>query len=277
MAADAPLVVITGPTASGKTSLAVELALQYGGEIICADSRTVFRGMDIGTAKPTLEERAAVPHWGLDIVDPGERFTAADFARYARDKIEEIRARGNIPFLVGGTGLYVDAVLFGFTFGPDADEAVRAGLEEMTIGQLVEYCQKNNINLPENSANKRQLVRAIERKDVNHKRNDFVVENTIVVAIATEKNVLRTRIAKRVEQLLADGVVKEAIILGKKYGWQNEAMTGNIYRFIHEHIQGTLSQAELAKRQLTWMRRNPHIMWANVKEAREYIVRKLDI
>ena len=106
MAAVMPLVVIVGPTASGKSTLAIELAEQYGGEIICADSRTIYTGMDIGTAKPSAEDQARVPHWGLDLVQPGEPFSAADFKVYAEQKIADIRSRGRIPFLVGGTGLY---------------------------------------------------------------------------------------------------------------------------------------------------------------------------
>src|SRR5215216_6778680 len=111
-----PLITIVGPTASGKTSLAVELAEQFGGEIICADSRTVYRGMDIGTAKPSKADQKRVPHWGIDLVDPDQKFSAADFKVYANQKIKEIRARGHIPFLVGGTGLYVDAVIFDYQF-----------------------------------------------------------------------------------------------------------------------------------------------------------------
>ena len=107
-----PLVVIVGPTASGKTALAIELAEQHNGEIICADSRTVYKYMDVGTAKPNQVEQARVPHWGIDLIEPGDYFSAADFKNYAVQKIEEIRGRGHIPFLTGGTGLYIDAVLF---------------------------------------------------------------------------------------------------------------------------------------------------------------------
>ena len=130
--AAAPLVVVVGPTASGKSALAIELAEQFNGEIICADSRTVYKYMDIGTTKPSLEDRARVPHFGLDLVEPGERFTAADFQEYANEKITEIRQRGHIPFLVGGTGLYVDGVVFDYEFLP-ADEALRAKLEKLTL------------------------------------------------------------------------------------------------------------------------------------------------
>lgn len=281
-----PLVVIVGPTASGKTALAVKLAERYGGEVICADSRTVYRGMDIGTAKPTAAEQTVVPHWGLDLVEPGERFTVADFKEYASAKIAEIRRRGRIPFLVGGTGLYVDAVLFDFTFGGEADRQKRAELEVMSLEELQNYCAENNITLPENSKNKRYLVRAIERKNIHTKRREQPLENTIVVGIATERDVLRNRIYQRSEQLFAEGVVEEAIRLGKKYGWESEAMTGNIYPLIRKMTEGAISLEEakcqfavldwrLAKRQLTWLKRDPFIKWLSLAEAEHYLTEVL--
>jgi tRNA dimethylallyltransferase len=281
-----PLVVIVGPTASGKTSLAIEVAEHFGGEIICADSRTIYKGMDIGTAKPTEEERARIPHYGLDLVEPGERFSAADFKRYANKKIAEIRGRGHIPLLVGGTGLYIDAVLFDYQFGSDADTKRRVELESMTLEELQDYCTKNNISLPENSLNKRYVIRAIEQKGINVKRNAEPISNSIIVGIATDREVLRSRIALRIEQLFDDGVVEEATILGKKYGWDNEAMTGNIYRLIHSYLKGeqsldeikvkaTTTDWQLAKRQLTWLKRNPCIKWFELTEARNYLFRLL--
>ena len=140
----APLVVIAGPTASGKTALAIELAEKFGGEIICADSRTIYKYMDIGTAKPSAEDRARVPHHGIDLVEPGEDFSAADFKFYALGMIADIRARGKVPFLVGGTGLYIDAVVYDYQFGPKADPVQREILESMTLEQLHDYCYKNN-------------------------------------------------------------------------------------------------------------------------------------
>lgn len=281
-----PLVVIVGPTASGKTGLAIELARRVGGEIICADSRTVYRGMDIGTAKPTAAERAAVQHWGLDLVAPGERFTAADFKAYATSKIAEIRARGRVPFLVGGTGLYIDAVLLDYQFGAVADESVRARFNAMTVGELQKYCEENNIKLPENAYNKRYLVRVVEQNGVNNRRNTHVQKNTIVVGIATNNEVLRQRIAARTEQLFADGVVDEAKLLGKKYGWDSEAMTANIYPLLHQYIDGGLSLSatkerfatldwRLAKRQRTWLKRRDYITWLSLDEARRYLKDKI--
>jgi len=281
-----PLVVVVGPTASGKTALAIEAARRYGGEIICADSRTIFKGMDIGTAKPTQEERVAVPHWGLDLVEPGEPFSAADFKAYALEKIREIRSRGKIPFLVGGSGLYIDAVIFDYQFGPAPDPNRRKELEEMSIGRLHEYCINNNISLPENEYNKRYVIRAIEQKSINTKRRSEPIGNCIIVGISTDRAILRHRIEHRVEHMFDDDVVKEATLLGKKYGWNNEAMTGNAYAIIYSYLKKEISLSEakeknttldwrLAKRQLTWLRRNRFIHWAQLSEARSYLFRLL--
>ena len=277
-----PLVVIAGPTASGKTALAIKLAKKFGGEIICADSRTVYRGMDVGTAKPTAEEQAGVPHWGLDLVEPGERFTAADFKAYVEQKIAEIRERGHVPFLVGGTGLYIDSVVFDFRFAAAPDESFRQRLNDMSVSELQKYCKENNVLLPENKNNKRYLVRAIERKNTSTMRYGAPVGTTYVVGITTASDVLRTRIEYRSEQLFANNVVKEATLLGKKYGWKGEAMTGNIYPLVHEYLCGAIDEAELkrrfvvsdwrlAKRQMTWLRRNEHMMWADVPAAEHYL------
>ena len=285
--AEPPLVVIVGPTASGKTALAIELARQWGGEIICADSRTIYKGMDIGTAKPTAVERQTVPHWGLDLAQPGERFTAADFQQYATEKIADIRARGKVPLLVGGTGLYVDGVLFGYQFGPNADVKKRTIFEMWSVEQLQEYCKNNNVILPENNKNKRYIIRAIEQKEINNRRSEEPISNSIIVGIATDSQELRARIIHRSEQLFQSGVVEEAKKLGKKYGWQSEAMTGNIYRIVHRYIDGELSLEDaqrlfetrdwqLAKRQLTWFRRNPYINWLDLDEANTFLSSKLE-
>jgi tRNA dimethylallyltransferase len=281
-----PLIVIVGPTASGKTSLAIGLAQEVNGEIICADSRTVYKGMDIGTAKPTPEEQAAVPHWGLDLVEPGERFTAADFKQYALEKIAEIRARGKVPFLVGGTGLYVDAILFDYQFGDDSDRSIRQQLEKMSIEELHKRCIESNIKLPENMYNKRYLIRTIERNGKDLQRRVTPISNTYVVGIASDIAQLRTKIANRSEHIFANGVIDEAIKLGEKYGWKNEAMTSNIYPLIFSHLEDMQSLTitkerfvtldwRLAKRQLTWLRRNPYIIWLTQTDAAPYIRRLL--
>jgi len=283
---DLPLIVIAGPTASGKSGITIELAEQYNGEIICADSRTIYTGMDIGTAKPSKQDQARVPHWGLDIVTPGKPFSAADFKAYALQKIEEIRARGHVPFLVGGTGLYIDSIIFDYEFGPPADLEKRAELEQMTVPELYKYCIQNNIIVPENNQNKRYLIRAIERNNEPGERLLTPINNCIIVGITTKKEILRDRIHKRSEQLFDDGVVQEAKLLGDTYGWENEAMTGNIYKLSRAYLHNEITQEEfklrnetadwqLAKRQLTWLKRNQFIQWMELGEVKNYIARTL--
>ena len=282
-----PLIVIVGPTASGKTSLAIQLAKKYRGEIICADSRTVYRGMNIGTAKPSLEEQQEVSHWGLDLVDPGDSFSVSQFKGYVRQKIKEIRSRGNIPFLVGGTGLYIDSVIFDFQFGAKYSKEKRANLQEMTISELQQYCVNHDVALPENSKNKRYLIRAIERAGKKSYGLEVPLSNTIVVGITTDKQLLRQRITDRAKKMFKDGVVKETIGLANSAGWCNEAMTGNVYPIIKKLIEKEIdedqaiqefivSDVNLVKRQLTWFRRNPFIEWGDAHSCEQYLSRVLD-
>lgn len=279
---DKPLVVIVGPTASGKTALAIELAEICGGEIICADSRTIYKGLDIGTAKPTTQDRLRVPHWGLDLVDPSDYFSVADFKVYAERKIDEIRSRGNVPFLVGGTGLYVDSVIFDYQFGGKADIDQREDLNKLTLSELYDYCNKYNIILPENEKNKRYVIRAIERNGTNASKHSCLINNTIIVGISVDNEILRTRIEHRAEQLFDDGVVDEAKVLGDKYGWNNEALKGNIYPLAHSYLLGDITwdvmrtkfsilDWRLAKRQITWLKRNPFIKWLSIDQAKSYL------
>lgn len=278
-----PLIVIVGPTASGKTSLAIDLARLYNGEIICADSRSIYKGADIGTAKPSIDEQAAVPHWGLDLVEPGEYFSVADFKAYADQKIIEIRSRGHVPFLVGGTGLYINSVIFDYKFGQPINSKLRLLLQRMTLDELHSYCKNNNIILPENYKNKRYVIRSIENKDEHLKMRKILIKHTIVVGITMDKAILRSRIIQRTEQLFEDGVVNEAKILGDMYGWDNEAMKSNIYPLIHLFIDGYIPidkvkekiitlDWRLAKRQLTWLRRNKFIHWLSLNDAKNYLV-----
>lgn len=276
-----PLVVVVGPTASGKSSLAMRIAKEYDGEIICADSRTIYKDLTIGTAKPSDADRAEVPHWGLDLVKPGESFTAADFKKYAQQKVREIRARGHLPLLVGGTGLYVDGVIFDYEFAAPQPK-LRAMLEELSLENLLDYCANNNVVLPENEKNRRYVIRAIERKNTTGTRLSEPLPNTVIVGITTERDELRARITTRAEQLFDTGMVEEAKMLGEKYGWNSEAMTGNVYRLTKQFLNGEFDESEfvqrfitsdwqLAKRQLTWLKRNPFIHWVSLDDAYMYL------
>lgn len=282
-----PIVVILGPTASGKTGLAIELAHRYDGEVICADSRTVYKDMDIGTAKPTLEERRGVPHWGLDLVDPSTRFTASEFQSYAKEKIADIRARGKVPFVVGGTGLYIDSIVFDYSFPRPLSEDERSAFAAMSKEELYRYCIENNIELPIDDKNKRRLVHTIETAGQEPRKKSAPASTTIIAGLTTEKVTLKHRIADRTEQMFENGVVDEAIMLGEKYGWEAEAMTSNVYRSIRPLLEDKaalemvkeevmIRDWQLAKRQMTWFRRNPHIEWCTLPGAREYLVKRLE-
>jgi tRNA dimethylallyltransferase len=142
-----PLIVIVGETSSGKTSLGIKIAQKIGGEIICADSWTVYKGFDIGTAKPTADERKLVPHHLLDIADPAEGFSAPLFQAHAKRAIEEIASRGKVPMMIGGTGLYIDSVIFEYGFLPAPDPALRAELSAMSLEDIVQRAHNMNLDL----------------------------------------------------------------------------------------------------------------------------------
>ncbi|MCL2451621.1 tRNA (adenosine(37)-N6)-dimethylallyltransferase MiaA [Candidatus Saccharibacteria bacterium] len=280
-----PLVVIVGSTASGKTSLAIRLAKKFDGEIISADSRAIYRGMDIGTAKPTVDEQEQIKHWGIDLVEPDERFTVADFQKYANAKIDEIRTRGKISFLVGGSGLYIDSVIFNYEFGDEANEKLRKKLNQMTAEQLQNHCKKHNIPLPENYKNKRYLVRTIERKNVVKNTHQKIRDNTIIIGIQIDKHELRRRIKARAERMFSDELYREAGELLDKYDHELESMKSNVYPIVRRLLGGEISRDEaihlsetddwhLARKQMTWFRRNPNIKWLLPDEVEDYLSKK---
>ena len=275
-----PLVVIVGPTASGKSELALKVAKKFGGEIICADSRTIYKGMDIGTAKPSKDDQKKIKHYLLDVVEPGEVFTAYNFQERAKAVIADIRSRNKLPILVGGTGLYIDSVIFDYQF--PKKQRIKKELAALDNKALQEYCEKNNIPLPRNKHNKRHLVSAIEQINNKPTRNTAPVTNTIIVGIAVSKDSLEKKITQRAEYIFSHGIVEEAKKLGKKYGWESEAMTANIYPIIYQLEKNELSLKDaidksivhdrrLAKRQLTWLKRNPFIVWRTRSEAEHYL------
>ncbi len=277
-----PLVVVVGPTASGKSALAMRIAQAHNGEIIAADSRTVYRGMDIGTAKPTSQDQEIVPHHLVDVREPDEPFSAAEFKELANQAINDVASRGKLPIMVGGTGLYIDAVIFDYHFGPAADQARRAELNAMLVEELQDLCRQKNIVLPINSGNKRHLVRAIELGGlVSHKKQ--LRGDTFVVGISTERDILRERVGARAKEMVAEGVLEEVVRIGQKYAWQGEALKGNIYRIFRGVSEGskTIDEATeefiqsdmaLAKRQMTWFKRNQFIHWStNPEELRQQV------
>jgi tRNA dimethylallyltransferase len=264
---NAPLIVIAGETASGKSRLAMLLAEKFNGEIIAADSWTVYKEFDVGTAKPTAEERAKVPHYLLDIADPRLGFSAAEFKRRALAAIKDITSRGKLPVLVGGTGLYIDSVIFDYSFLPAAEPGIRDSLSRMSIEELrnkidEEAIDTNGIDL----RNKRRLIRLLETNGARPSRGKMR-PNTLIIGLEIPREQLRERIEKRVDVMLAAGLENEVAQLVQKYGWDVEPMKGIGYREFRDYFNGSQSLEQtrdkiigasmnLAKRQRTWFKRN---------------------
>lgn len=277
----APLIVIVGPTASGKTAFAHKLAKRLKTEIICADSRTIYKGMDVGTAKPDKICRSEVRYHLLDVVNPNDKFTVVDFKKRALDAIDLMWSKGKISIMVGGSGLYIDSVVFDYEFGARPDLKLREKLSSMSIEQLQEKCIKDNIAIPQNLKNKRHLIRAIESGGLN-KQNREQRRNTIVVGISTTKDKLKERIEQRFEEMLKLGVIEETENLARQYGWNIEPMKANIYRHLKLFLdnQATIEEVKkevvkadlsLAKKQQTWFKRNNSIAWESVDELEKII------
>ena len=279
---NAPLVVIVGETASGKTALAIQLAKAFNGEIICADSRTIYRGADIGTAKPSLEERSGVPHHLLDIVDVDEAFSAADFKRRAQACIEDITARGKVPFLVGGTGLYIDAVIFDFSFANPPDPKERQRLQSLSVDELTQEINDRQIPMPVNSRNPRHLTRALE---IGGKTagDTTLRTNTLILGLAIQRETLRQKLTARVSTMVEAGFIDEVKRLSAQYGWAAPGLSAPGYKAFRAYVEGGISLDEakalfvqndwkLAKRQRTWFKRNKSIHWVtDIKKAVELV------
>lgn len=251
-----PLVVIVGPTASGKTALAIELAKKFNGEIICADSRTIYRGMDIGTAAPTVPERQGIPHHLLGIIDPDQSFNVVRFKKIADEAVVDIQARGKLPILVGGSGLYIDAVIFGYDFATT-------------------YTERNPLN-------PRHLRRSVPRQTMRLR------DNTLVVGMDVDPEVLRGRIRQRIRTMLEQGLLDEVKVLSTIYSWDLPAMQAPAYKAFHGYLDGTKTieqasadlatyDAQLAKKQRTWFRRNNSIHWlSNPSDAVDLVTTLLN-
>jgi tRNA dimethylallyltransferase len=267
-----PLLVIVGETASGKSALALELAQKFGGELICADSWTVYKGFDIGTAKPTPEERAAVPHHLLDVADPAKGFSAVEFKRLAQVAIDDITARSKLPIMVGGTGLYIDSIIYDYSFLPPSDPALRAALNAMDLKQLLARADELELDTTGiDLRNKRRIIRLIENNGVRPSKH-AMRDNTLILGLQVPREELHSRIERRVDAMLAAGLEQEALGLSQKYGWDVEPMKGIGYGEWAVYGAGERSLAEirqriikdtvdLAKRQRTWFKRNNSIQW----------------
>jgi tRNA dimethylallyltransferase len=280
------LVVIAGPTASGKTALAVALARRIGGEVVSADSQQIYRGLDVGTAKPTAEERSAVPHHLLDVAEPGEVWDAARFIRVADEAIEAIVARGAVPLVVGGTGLYLRALLHGIVAAPGRDPALRAELEAEAerFGRPAVHARLASVD-PEAAVRIRpndlvRIVRALEMAAGGKTQSELFRAHAFapkryqasLFALDPPREELHCRIDARVEAMFRGGILDEARALADRFGDRIPPKLPIGYAAAVEVVRGASTVEEAvsrvrgetrryARRQIIWLRREPGVEW----------------
>ncbi len=297
-----PLLIIQGATASGKTGWAIRLARRFSFEIISADSRQVYRRMDIGTAKASAEELAAVPHHMLDLVEPDQNYTVADYVKTARSLAAKIYRRGKLPCVVGGTGLYIQALVGGLAEVPEADEELRQQLRtrEEHQGQGTLYRELQQVD-PESAArihpnNLVKIIRALEVCQLSgHKMSDLQQQHQfsdscfspLYLAPKWPKEILHQRIAERTRFMLEQGLVEETQALVSDYGENLKNLQTLGYREVLAYLQGEFSLAETearialqtrryAKRQMTWFRKVSQTIWVDSCQESGKVIELID-
>ncbi|HHV78225.1 MAG TPA: tRNA (adenosine(37)-N6)-dimethylallyltransferase MiaA [Firmicutes bacterium] len=298
-----PLLVITGPTASGKTAVSIRVALELGGEIISADSVQVYRHLNIGSAKPTREEMMGVPHHLIDIIDPDEKFSVADYRTVAEKAINEVRRRGRVPIVCGGTIFYIRALVGGYAFPEHGfDPGVRERLRQKYSLLGVERLRQDLQAVDPEAARRihpndiRRAIRALEVYEITGRRisdswgkADVLRVPAVMVAMDVEREELYSRIEERVERMLSAGLVEETRrILEMGYPANSGALHSVGYAEVIAYLKGecTLEEARrlivrntkhLAKRQLTWLRNDDRIVWvyAGKHSQLEAVVREI--
>ena len=273
--------VITGPTGSGKTALSIDVARRLDGEVISMDSRSVFRGMDIGTAKPTVDERAEIPHWGIDLVEPSERFGAGRWARYARERIAEIRARGRVPMLVGGTGFFLRALTHPIFQEPELDPAARERvtrlMDRLDDTELLRWLEPHDPEAAERlrrGGGRQRLMRALEVALLTgrsltwwHRNSPPEAPPTEVLPVVLEvpRERLYEGINRRMSEMAEAGLEGEVRALVARYGEAAPGLNAHGYAELMPYLRGerTLDEAldlarkntrDYTRRQLTWYR-----------------------
>ncbi len=297
-----PLVILTGPTAVGKTSLSVQLAKCINGEIISADSMQVYKGMDIGSAKITQEEMCGVPHHLIDVLEPWEEFNVVVFQQKCKECMERIYERGHIPILAGGTGFYIQAVLRDIDFAENEENtAYRKTLEKLAEEKGAEYLHQMLLAVDRPAAeaihanNIKRTIRALEyfhltgEKISDHNEREAQKENAYnacYFVLNDERHLLYERIEQRVEEMVKSGLVEEVLSLVKKGCTRDMvAMQGLGYKEIVDYLEGKCSLDEaiyiikrdtrhFAKRQLTWFKREKEVIWVD-KDAFSYDNQKI--
>ena len=292
------VIVICGPTASGKTALSIKLAKEINGEIISSDSMQIYKDMDIGTAKPSEEEMQGIPHHLIGFIEPNQRYSVAEFKKIAEEKIEEILAKGKTPIIVGGTGLYVDSLIYGIEYqNIEFDEKYRNELEERVekegLEKLYEEAKKIDPQAIEKISinDKKRILRILEiykatgknktEQEIESRKNEVKYDYK-VFAINWEREVLYERINKRVDTMIQQGLIQEVQNLLKKYKEFPTAMQGLGYKEVVEYLQGITTYEEMvekikmetrryAKRQITWFKKNKQTIWIRAQDLQKIL------
>lgn len=287
------VIVICGPTASGKTALSIELAKQINGEIVSADSMQIYKDMNIGTAKPTKEEMQGVKHYLIDFVSPDERYSVADYKQEAKKAIRKILKKGKVPIVVGGTGLYVDSLIYeieypNMEFDEEYREKLEKEVEENGLEGLYEKAKEiDNEAIKKISKNdKKRILRILEiyhatgknktdqEKESRKKEIEFDYK---VYALKWDREKLYERINKRVDIMLEQGLIEEVKKVYEKYNEFPTAMQGLGYKEVVEYLENNITKEEMiekikqetrryAKRQITWFRKNKQTIWLNAED-----------
>jgi tRNA dimethylallyltransferase len=286
-AAETLLVVVLGPTASGKTALALKLAQCFNGEIVNCDSVAMYRQFEVGTAKPTSDERRQAPHHLFDVVNPTEYITAGEYARRAREVLEEIQGRRRLPIVAGGTGLYLRALLDGLFPGPQRSEQLRDRLRTRVAANGSGHLHKILVRLDPAAAAQihandvPKIVRAIEvcltsRQEITTLwktgRDALQGFSILRIGLNPERQALYTRINERASRMFESGLVQETQALWNRYGDQARPLSSLGYKQALQYLRGELSREQAiaaaqqahrnyAKRQMTWFRREPYVHW----------------
>ena len=286
--AKAKVIAICGPTASGKTALSIELAKKINGEIVSCDSMQIYKYMNIGTAKPDTQEMQGIKHYLLDIVEPNERYSVADYKRDAKKAIKEIIEKGKVPIIVGGTGLYLDSLIYEIEYqNIEFDEEYRKKLEkqveEIGLETLYEEAKKIDPEAIEKISpnDKKRILRILEiyhttgknkTEQEKESRKKEVEYDYRVFAISWDREVLYDRINKRVDIMIKQGLIQEVKGILEEYDEFPTAMQGLGYKEVVQYLKGEYTKEEMieklkmetrryAKRQLTWFRKNKQTIW----------------
>ena len=297
------VIVICGPTASGKTALSIKLAQQINGEIVSADSMQIYKDMNIGTAKPTKEETQNIKHYLIDFVNPSQRYSVAEFKKDAEKAIEEILSKGKIPIIVGGTGLYIDSLIYGIEYNEiKIDEKYRQQLENRVekegLEKIYEEAKKIDYEATQKISKnkKKRILRILEiynatgktktEQEIESKRNGIKYDYK-VFAINLDREILYDRINKRVDKMINEGLIQEVEEILKKYKEFPTAMQGIGYKEVVEYLNGTITKEEMidkikqetrryAKRQMTWFKKNKETIWIKSGDMQK-ILEEIDL